>query len=77
MIGLKITEVKKAKTYNSEDSLVVTHPTTNSTACGFNAATSRVLVLHFIALVIISVIRIVLFAGRPGSDMADNALPSK
>jgi hypothetical protein len=25
------------KTYNSRDSLVVTHPTTNQPACGFNA----------------------------------------
>ncbi|KUM55938.1 hypothetical protein ACN42_g11297 [Penicillium freii] len=29
---------KKAKTYNSEDSLVVTHPTTNSPACGLSTA---------------------------------------
>ncbi|KAJ9483955.1 hypothetical protein VN97_g9441 [Penicillium thymicola] len=28
----------KAKTYNSEDSLVVTHPTTNSPACGLSTA---------------------------------------
>ncbi|KAJ5520703.1 hypothetical protein N7463_001156 [Penicillium fimorum] len=26
------------KTYNSEDSLVVTHPTTNSPACGLSTA---------------------------------------
>ncbi|KOS36407.1 hypothetical protein ACN38_g12852 [Penicillium nordicum] len=29
---------KKSKTYNSEDSLVVTHPTTNSPACGLSTA---------------------------------------
>ncbi|KOS38877.1 hypothetical protein ACN38_g10313 [Penicillium nordicum] len=29
---------KKEKTYNSEDSLVVTHPTTNSPACGLSTA---------------------------------------
>ncbi|KAJ9481340.1 hypothetical protein VN97_g12141 [Penicillium thymicola] len=29
---------KKKKTYNSEDSLVVTHPTTNSPACGLSTA---------------------------------------
>ncbi|KAJ9482614.1 hypothetical protein VN97_g10809 [Penicillium thymicola] len=29
---------EKAKTYNSEDSLVVTHPTTNSPACGLSTA---------------------------------------
>ncbi|KAJ6184931.1 hypothetical protein N7519_006232 [Penicillium mononematosum] len=29
---------KHAKTYNSEDSLVVTHPTTNSPACGLSTA---------------------------------------
>ncbi|KAJ5520702.1 hypothetical protein N7463_001155 [Penicillium fimorum] len=29
---------KKQKTYNSEDSLVVTHPTTNSPACGLSTA---------------------------------------
>ena len=29
---------KKTKTYNSEDSLVVTHPTTNSPACGLSTA---------------------------------------
>ncbi|KOS45500.1 hypothetical protein ACN38_g3584 [Penicillium nordicum] len=28
----------KTKTYNSEDSLVVTHPTTNSPACGLSTA---------------------------------------
>ncbi|KAJ9481412.1 hypothetical protein VN97_g12068, partial [Penicillium thymicola] len=28
----------KNKTYNSEDSLVVTHPTTNSPACGLSTA---------------------------------------
>ncbi|KUM58802.1 hypothetical protein ACN42_g8351 [Penicillium freii] len=28
----------KMKTYNSEDSLVVTHPTTNSPACGLSTA---------------------------------------
>ncbi|KAJ5196729.1 hypothetical protein N7449_007208 [Penicillium cf. viridicatum] len=28
----------KIKTYNSEDSLVVTHPTTNSPACGLSTA---------------------------------------
>ena len=33
---------QKQKTYNSEDSLVVTNPTTNSPACGLNAAESRV-----------------------------------
>ncbi|KAJ5275590.1 hypothetical protein N7505_004135 [Penicillium chrysogenum] len=30
--------VKETKTYNSEDSLVVTHPTTNSPACGLSTA---------------------------------------
>ncbi|KOS47997.1 hypothetical protein ACN38_g1060 [Penicillium nordicum] len=29
---------KNKKTYNSEDSLVVTHPTTNSPACGLSTA---------------------------------------
>ncbi|KOS38862.1 hypothetical protein ACN38_g10303 [Penicillium nordicum] len=29
---------KKRETYNSEDSLVVTHPTTNSPACGLSTA---------------------------------------
>jgi hypothetical protein len=29
---------KKKKTYNSQDSLVVTHPTTNSPACGLSTA---------------------------------------
>jgi hypothetical protein len=29
---------RKRKTYNSEDSLVVTHPTTNSPACGLSTA---------------------------------------
>ncbi|KAJ5202290.1 hypothetical protein N7449_004369 [Penicillium cf. viridicatum] len=29
---------QKKKTYNSEDSLVVTHPTTNSPACGLSTA---------------------------------------
>ncbi|KAJ5494471.1 hypothetical protein N7463_010558 [Penicillium fimorum] len=29
---------EKSKTYNSEDSLVVTHPTTNSPACGLSTA---------------------------------------
>ena len=29
---------KEPKTYNSEDSLVVTHPTTNSPACGLSTA---------------------------------------
>ncbi|KAJ5783594.1 uncharacterized protein N7518_009271, partial [Penicillium psychrosexuale] len=32
----------KTKTYNSEDSLVVTHPTTNSPACGLCAVSSSV-----------------------------------
>ncbi|KUM58261.1 hypothetical protein ACN42_g8902 [Penicillium freii] len=32
------THFKKTKTYNSEDSLVVTHPTTNSPACGLSTA---------------------------------------
>ncbi|KAJ5261832.1 hypothetical protein N7505_008699 [Penicillium chrysogenum] len=31
-------KAKKQKTYNSEDSLVVTHPTTNSPACGLSTA---------------------------------------
>ena len=31
-------EEKKRRTYNSEDSLVVTHPTTNSPACGLSTA---------------------------------------
>ncbi|KAJ5150788.1 uncharacterized protein N7500_004347 [Penicillium coprophilum] len=30
--------VVATKTYNSEDSLVVTHPTTNSPACGLSTA---------------------------------------
>jgi hypothetical protein len=30
------------KTYNSRDSLVVTHPTTNRPACGLNAVNTRV-----------------------------------
>jgi hypothetical protein len=29
---------QETKTYNSEDSLVVTHPTTNSPACGLSTA---------------------------------------
>ncbi|KAJ5424799.1 hypothetical protein N7445_010772 [Penicillium cf. griseofulvum] len=29
---------QNTKTYNSEDSLVVTHPTTNSPACGLSTA---------------------------------------
>ncbi|KOS37890.1 hypothetical protein ACN38_g11299 [Penicillium nordicum] len=29
---------KETKTYNSEDSLMVTHPTTNSPACGLSTA---------------------------------------
>ncbi|EYE89937.1 hypothetical protein EURHEDRAFT_468380, partial [Aspergillus ruber CBS 135680] len=29
---------KKKKTYNSRDSLVVTHPTTNRPACGLSTA---------------------------------------
>ena len=33
---------KKTKTYNSRDSLVVTHPTTNRPACGFNAVSNQV-----------------------------------
>ncbi|KOS36769.1 hypothetical protein ACN38_g12471 [Penicillium nordicum] len=33
-----IDKQKKSKTYNSEDSLVVTHPTTNSPACGLSTA---------------------------------------
>ncbi|KAJ5467538.1 hypothetical protein N7475_005290 [Penicillium sp. IBT 31633x] len=32
------TSKRKTKTYNSEDSLVVTHPTTNSPACGLSTA---------------------------------------
>ena len=32
---------KRPKTYNSEDSLVVTHPTTNSPACGLSTVNSR------------------------------------
>ena len=32
----------KEKTYNSRDSLVVTHPTTNRPACGLCAVNSRV-----------------------------------
>ncbi|KAJ9483381.1 hypothetical protein VN97_g10024, partial [Penicillium thymicola] len=34
----KQTQEEKTKTYNSEDSLVVTHPTTNSPACGLSTA---------------------------------------
>jgi hypothetical protein len=34
----KKTKKNKTKTYNSEDSLVVTHPTTNSPACGLSTA---------------------------------------
>ena len=33
---------KNQKTYNSRDSLVVTHPTTNRPACGFNVVSSWV-----------------------------------
>lgn len=33
-------EKKKVKTYKSEDSMVVTHPTTNSPACGYADKTS-------------------------------------
>jgi hypothetical protein len=33
---------KASKTYNSRDSLVVTHPTTNRPACGLNAVNTRV-----------------------------------
>ncbi|KAJ9483958.1 hypothetical protein VN97_g9437 [Penicillium thymicola] len=37
--GGKMAQQKsKRKTYNSEDSLVVTHPTTNSPACGLSTA---------------------------------------
>ncbi|KAJ9482563.1 hypothetical protein VN97_g10859 [Penicillium thymicola] len=35
---LKKHKLQKPKTYNSEDSLVVTHPTTNSPACGLSTA---------------------------------------
>ncbi|KAJ5185865.1 hypothetical protein N7472_010705 [Penicillium cf. griseofulvum] len=35
---LRIYQQKTIKTYNSEDSLVVTHPTTNSPACGLSTA---------------------------------------
>ncbi|KAJ5395278.1 uncharacterized protein N7487_009581 [Penicillium crustosum] len=34
----RLKERAKTKTYNSEDSLVVTHPTTNSPACGLSTA---------------------------------------
>ncbi|KAJ5475949.1 hypothetical protein N7475_001678 [Penicillium sp. IBT 31633x] len=34
----QITKNIRTKTYNSEDSLVVTHPTTNSPACGLSTA---------------------------------------
>ncbi|KAJ5868120.1 hypothetical protein N7534_002673 [Penicillium rubens] len=34
----KIHKNTGTKTYNSEDSLVVTHPTTNSPACGLSTA---------------------------------------
>jgi hypothetical protein len=30
-------KINASKTYNSRDSLVVTHPTTNRPACGLNA----------------------------------------
>ncbi|KUM56252.1 hypothetical protein ACN42_g10971 [Penicillium freii] len=41
--GLKMKRTnEKQKTYNSEDSLVVTHPTTNSPACGLYAVNSSV-----------------------------------
>ncbi|KAG2017103.1 hypothetical protein GB937_005700 [Aspergillus fischeri] len=33
---------RKTKTYNSRDSLVVTHPTTSRPACGLNAVNTRV-----------------------------------
>ena len=35
---LSFTKKQVIKTYNSEDSLVVTHPTTNSPACGLSTA---------------------------------------
>ena len=34
----RIKKQNENKTYNSEDSLVVTHPTTNSPACGLSTA---------------------------------------
>ncbi|KAJ5275614.1 hypothetical protein N7505_004159, partial [Penicillium chrysogenum] len=39
---VRVARTKGRKTYNSEDSLVVTHPTTNSPACGLCAASSSV-----------------------------------
>jgi hypothetical protein len=40
---MKKKKIKKSKkTYNSRDSLVVTHPTTNLPACGLCAVNSRV-----------------------------------
>ena len=36
-LSLEASKKKKNKTYNSRDSLVVTHPTTNRPACGLNA----------------------------------------
>ncbi|KAJ5801475.1 uncharacterized protein N7518_003543, partial [Penicillium psychrosexuale] len=36
--GLQGYLYQQGKTYNSEDSLVVTHPTTNSPACGLSTA---------------------------------------
>ncbi|KAJ5129543.1 uncharacterized protein N7515_005582 [Penicillium bovifimosum] len=36
--SFKARRQNKKKTYNSEDSLVVTHPTTNSPACGLSTA---------------------------------------
>ena len=38
MLLLPTLNKQKTKTYNSEDSLVVTHPTTNSPACGLSTA---------------------------------------
>ena len=38
LLYLTHTNKTKTKTYNSEDSLVVTHPTTNSPACGLSTA---------------------------------------
>ncbi|KAJ5475945.1 hypothetical protein N7475_001674 [Penicillium sp. IBT 31633x] len=37
-LPVSLNKTKRPKTYNSEDSLVVTHPTTNSPACGLSTA---------------------------------------
>ena len=41
LVAIRVASLKN-KTYNSRDSLVVTHPTTNRPACGLHAVDSRV-----------------------------------